>query len=436
MAHMVRGMRCWSWLVLSVVCLTGTGCGINGGYNSTKQNQYYRQRPMGSDGRPVETIQTVVKQPDKQFTQEIVRTSHRPDGVIVEQKPTGPGCVGCLDGNVAVPPGMQAYLGHNPFPGESYNRLPTELSRVTHPPYIIEPPDYLLIDASRLVPRPPYVIQPLDSLIISATETLPQQPINNVFIVGPDGTIALGFGYGVVRVSGMTLEKAQLAVKNHLVRNANLAKTEVTLGLAALQTVQQVRGEHLVRADGTVDLGVYGCVYVTGMSLCQAKTVIEQHLSQFFLDPEISLDIFAYNSKVYYVIVDGGGYGMQVVRFPITGNETVLDAIERIGGIPSVGSRRRIWVARPTPANHQCVQILPVDWLAITMSGSTRTNYQVFPGDRIYIKADPLIAFDNMLAKIISPIERILGVTLLGTSVANSFSNEGNNSGFFVGGGF
>ena len=49
---------------------------------------------------------------------------------------------------------------------------------------------------------------------------------------------------------------------------------------------------------------------------------------------------------------------------------------------------RRIWVARPTPANHACNQILPVDWLAITQGGSTRTNYQLFPGDRVYVKAD------------------------------------------------
>jgi len=208
-----------------------------------------------------------------------------------------------------------------------------------------------------------------------------------------------------------------------------LKNPQVSLGLAALQSVSQVRGEHLVRQDGTISLGVYGCVYVAGMTLCQAQTVIEAHLAQFFQDPEIALDVFAYNSKAYYVIFDGGGYGQQVLKFPITGNETVLDAIYNAGGLPAVSSKRRMWVARPTPANHECVQILPVDWLAIVQSGSTRTNYQLFPGDRVYVKADCLIWLDNTLGKIIAPVERLFGITLLGTSVFNQFRGNGGGNG-------
>jgi protein involved in polysaccharide export with SLBB domain len=347
------------------------------------------------------------------------------------------GCPGCLDANVAVPPGMRGYLGKGGFPNEDYNALPKELHKVTLPPYILEPPDILLIDAGRLIPKPPYILQPLDTVIIQATETFPNQPINGIFTVGPDGTVALGFGYGTVKIVGMTLEKAQAAIRAKLAQM--LKEPQVTLGLAALQTVQQVRGQHLVRQDGTISLGVYGCVYVAGMSMCQALTVIETHLSQFFQDPEIALDVLAYNSKAYYVIFDGGGYGQQVLKFPITGNETVLDAIYNAGGLPAVSSRKHIWVARPSPADNRCVQVLPVDWLAIVESGSTRTNYQLFPGDRIYVKADPLIWLDNTIAKVLSPIERIFGVTLLGASIYNQFhntNNRNNNSTGFVVTGF
>src|SRR5262249_1647894 len=158
---------------------------------------------------------------------------------------------------------------------------------------------------------------------------------------------------------------------------------------------QQVRGEHLVRPDGTISLGTYGAVYVTGLTLPQAKAAIEKHLSQCLLHPEISLDVFAYNSKVFYVITDGAGFGQQVFTLPSTGNETVLDALSRINGLPAVASKRRIWLARPGPPELGCDQILPIDWMAITQGGSTCTNYQVFPGDRIYVKADCLITLDN-----------------------------------------
>ena len=49
------------------------------------------------------------------------------------------------------------------------------------------------------------------------------------------------------------------------------------------------------------------------------------------------MDVLAYNSKVYYVITDGGGAGEQVYRIPSNGNETVLDAIAAIEGIVAVG---------------------------------------------------------------------------------------------------
>src|SRR5262249_2867843 len=138
--------------------------------------------------------------------------------------------------------------------------LPTELAKTSLPPYVIEPPDILLLDAVRLIPRPPYIIQPLDILTLQVTETFPNQPIVGFYPVGPDGTIALGFTYGSVRVAGLTLEQAQRAVREYL--GQRLKSPQVALGLASFRGLQYVRGEHLVRPDGTISLGTYGCVYV------------------------------------------------------------------------------------------------------------------------------------------------------------------------------
>jgi len=231
----------------------------------------------------------------------------------------------------------------------------------------------------------------------------------------------------------MTLQQAEVAIRSHLIERG-IANPRLSITLAQFRGLQQTRGEHLVRPDGTIGLGTYGCVQVTGLTLAQAKWVIEQHLSQYLLNPEISLDVFAYNSKVYYVITDGAGYGQQVYRFPVTGNETVLDAIGNILGLPAVASKKRIWVARPAPADHGCYQVLPVDWKAITQGGATGTNYQLFPGDRVYVKADALITLDNTLAKLFAPLERILGLTLLGSSTIESVRgiNSGTNGTAFI----
>jgi hypothetical protein len=134
----------------------------------------------------------------------------------------------------------------------------------------------------------------------------------------------------------------------------------------------------------------------------------------------------AYNSKSLYVITDGAGFGEQVVRLPVTGNDTVLDAISQIEGLSQVSSKN-IWVARPSCPGTRVAQILPVRWEEIAVEGITDTNYQLFPGDRIYVKSDPLIHTDNFLAKLISPVERVFGIIILGDQAneAIRFSQTG-----------
>ncbi|HMP18485.1 MAG TPA: polysaccharide biosynthesis/export family protein, partial [Gemmatales bacterium] len=102
--------------------------------------------------------------------------------------------------------------------------------------------------------------------------------------------------------------------------------------LAQYRGMQQIKGEHMVGPDGTIRLGIYGSVFVAGMTLDEARSAIESHLSAYLQKPEVSVDVFAYNSKVYYVITDGGGFGEQVIPLPATGNETVLDAMSKVGG--------------------------------------------------------------------------------------------------------
>jgi polysaccharide export outer membrane protein len=286
---------------------------------------------------------------------------------------------------------------------------------VTQPTYTVAPPDILLIDTLRVVPLPPYHIEPLDVLAIKSDKELANKPIGGLYTVEPDGRVNLGFDYGSAAVVGLTLEDAQKAVEKQL--EVNVKGASVTVSLAQSRAQQLIRGDHLVRPDGTISLGTYGSVYVAGMTLQQAKAAVEQHLSKYLYKPEVSLDVYAYNSKVYYVIYDGGGVGEQVVRLPSTGNETVLDAVGQVGGLGPVSSKRHVWVARPAPASNCQPQILPVDWNGIARCGRTDTNYQLLPGDRLYVMAEPLETTNVWLARVIAPVERVFGITLLGSQV-------------------
>ena len=49
------------------------------------------------------------------------------------------------------------------------------------------------------------------------------------------------------------------------------------------------------------------------------------------------------------------------------------------------------------------------------------------PGDRVFIAEDNVVAFNNFLAKVTTPIERLLGMTSLGASTVRSFQTLGRD---------
>jgi protein involved in polysaccharide export with SLBB domain len=303
---------------------------------------------------------------------------------------------------------------------------------VTLPDYVIEPPDVIRVDTVHAVPKSPYPLRTLDVVSVQVVGTLPTAPIMGTYPIEPGGVINLGSPYGAVKIAGLTVEDARTAITNHLMQY--LRAPDVSVALVELGASQQLGGEYIVAPDGTITLGSYGSVFIVGHTIAQATEIVERHLSQFLEDPVVSLEVFAYNSKAFYIVVEGAGFGESVYRMPITGNETVLDAISQINGLERVSSKR-MWVARPS--HDSCnMQILPVDWCGITREADISTNYQLLPGDRLFVAEDRLIRLDTQLAKLLAPAERIMGFSLLTVGTVTRFSGPvleggGNPNGRF-----
>lgn len=302
---------------------------------------------------------------------------------------------------------------------------PRELEMMTHDLYRIAPPDVLLINAIKVVPKPPHTIEPFDGLLIRAVGALPDQPIADAFAVDPEGQVDLGPSYGKVKVAGRTVDEAQDAIRKQLAEI--LEEPEVSVSLAFSTGAQQIAGEHLVGPDGRVNLGTYGAVYVTGMTIEEAKAAIERQLSEKLEAPEVVVQILAYNSQKYYIVTQGGGFGDSIVPQPVVGNETVLDALGAIGGISQLSSTK-MWIARPAPNGVGCDQILPIDYEDITRGASTATNYQLFAGDRLFIADDPLSRINGTLDRLTRPLERVFGLVSLGTATLNRIDRFGLGS--------
>jgi polysaccharide export outer membrane protein len=141
-----------------------------------------------------------------------------------------------------------------------------------------------------------------------------------------------------------------------------------------------------VQSDGVVDLGFAGDVYLAGLTLAQAEQKVAEHLDAIarhkkVREPlEVSVRLVnGSQSKFYYVIGAVTSQG----RFPIVGNENVLDAL-LAAGLRSNSQPQKAYLVRPHPPDGKD-QILKIDWDGIKNRGDTLTNYQIFPGDRLVV---------------------------------------------------
>lgn len=159
---------------------------------------------------------------------------------------------------------------------------------------------------------------------------------------------------------------------------------EISVQLAVSSGMQMINGEHVVGPDGRVSLGSYGSVSVTGKTVREARAAIEKHLEEWLTDPTISVDVYQYKSKAYYIVLEDDDAGDQILKLPLNGNETVLDAIAAAAEKAAIriGRNTEIWIARKSEDN---VQILEVNFRKIVRGGSVATNFRLQPDDRLCI---------------------------------------------------
>lgn len=149
---------------------------------------------------------------------------------------------------------------------------------------------------------------------------------------------------------------------------------------ADLDADVRIPADQTVLADGTVDLGKYGRLIVAGITPEAAESLIEKTLIDAGEEATpINVRLLEPVHR-YYVLGEVNSPG----SYPLDGYESVLDGILAAGGLTSAAAPCKILLARPTQAN-SCRITLPVCYREITQMGDTTTNYQLRPGDRIFV---------------------------------------------------
>jgi polysaccharide biosynthesis/export protein len=157
----------------------------------------------------------------------------------------------------------------------------------------------------------------------------------------------------------------------------------LVLEITDLESEIRLPPDQAVMPDGTIDLGVYGRVVVAGLTIEDIEQLVLSTVRAAEADETIkpiNVRLAIAESAVYYVLGEVNSPG----AYPIIGRETVLDGLMAAGGLSDSASERKIIMSRPTPPQ-SCRVVLPVCYDHIVQLGDTTTNYQLQPGDRIYV---------------------------------------------------
>lgn len=150
---------------------------------------------------------------------------------------------------------------------------------------------------------------------------------------------------------------------------------------ADLDSPIRIPADQPVLPDGNIELGDYGRLIVTGKTPATIETEVRQLVkAKEKKDVAITVRLIGRQSKVFYVLGEVNSPG----SYPLCGRETVLDGLMAAGGLTRQAQERKLILVRPSQPDG-CQEVLPVCYPQIVQLGDTTTNYQLRPGDRIYV---------------------------------------------------
>ncbi len=176
--------------------------------------------------------------------------------------------------------------------------------------------------------------------------------------------------------SGLPNELAKFGVRDYFVEPGD----RILIEPVNLESAIGSLGDQKIQVDGSVDLGKFGRIRVTGMSIEEIEQAVENQIAIYGEREPINVQLIESNAAVVYVIGEVGS----PAAYSIDGHEHVLDAILQAGGLTSKASPCDIVLVRPT-APKDCRVVLPVCYRQITQLGDVTTNYPLQPGDRIVV---------------------------------------------------
>ena len=155
----------------------------------------------------------------------------------------------------------------------------------------------------------------------------------------------------------------------------------------------------VVRPDGNVSFPLVGEIHAEGMTVSQFTDVLQQGLSRYIVDPDVSVNI----SKLGRVRVYVFGEVRKPGAVELDKGHTVIDAIGAAQGFTRDTAKKRIFLSH----RDQPKSLIPINLNNMLKTGDMSQNVTLREGDILYLTKNHRIDFARDIAPIFSSIYMI-----------------------------
>ena len=139
-------------------------------------------------------------------------------------------------------------------------------------------------------------------------------------------------------------------------------------------------GDRTIEADGRVWFDAGTPVRVDGLTVLEVVGIVGLNLR---LPPEtVQVRVAGYHSQKLYLFGEVSGL-QQAVAYQ--GPETVLDLLQRVGGVTTGAAPRDVQIVRAHVADGKAPEVFQVDLAAIVLRHEQKSNLTLEPFDKVYI---------------------------------------------------
>ena len=156
-------------------------------------------------------------------------------------------------------------------------------------------------------------------------------------------------------------------------------------------------GTYVPLSDNTFEYPLIGTINAPGKTVLQLTEELKQRLSDFIIDPKITINITAMGGTRVYVF----GQSPRQGAFELTNrNHHVIDALAAAGGFGSKTSKKRIYLLRG--GRKETMQ--QINMKAYLQKGDLSQNIELQEGDVLYLTSNKKLSFDSIFSLITSSI--------------------------------